>query len=132
MIVQRPMGPNARKAPLLAQIRALPAGFQTLAGRSGGALVDHFVDQTVLDSFGGTADAVEAEIDLHGCCCDASESARKSGFRRRAIAIRDGLTTSFVGDRACPSFCPGLVCQFPDNELAGNPDFESNPQGGCN
>ncbi|MEM6261564.1 MAG: RagB/SusD family nutrient uptake outer membrane protein [Bacteroidota bacterium] len=27
--------------------------------------------------------------------------------------------------------CNGLVCQIPDNELAGNPNMEPNPQGGC-
>lgn len=28
--------------------------------------------------------------------------------------------------------CPGLVYQFPDNELSGNLDIEPNPTGGCN
>lgn len=27
--------------------------------------------------------------------------------------------------------CPGLVCQFPDNELKGNPDLEPNPSAKC-
>jgi len=27
--------------------------------------------------------------------------------------------------------CPGMICQFPDNELAGNPDLSPNPEGGC-
>lgn len=27
--------------------------------------------------------------------------------------------------------CPGLVCQFPDNELKGNPDLEPNPTAKC-
>lgn len=50
----------------------------------------------------------------------------------RRISIRDNQARIFVGDRESDRFCPGLVCQFPDNELKGNPDFEANPQGSCN
>jgi tetratricopeptide (TPR) repeat protein len=34
--------------------------------------------------------------------------------------------------RGAPWDCAGMVCQFPDNELQGNPDFIPNPEGGCN
>ncbi len=28
--------------------------------------------------------------------------------------------------------CPGMVCQYPDNELSANPNLKPNPFGGCN
>ena len=46
----------------------------------------------------------------------------------KRIAIRD---TPNLLIRNAPWDCPGMVCQLPDNELKGNPEMESNPQGGC-
>jgi len=46
----------------------------------------------------------------------------------KRIAVRD---TPNLLIRNAPWDCPGMVCQLPDNELKGNPDMESNPQGGC-
>jgi len=33
--------------------------------------------------------------------------------------------------RGAPWDCPGMICQFPDNELAGNPNLTPNQEGGC-
>lgn len=49
----------------------------------------------------------------------------------KRISVRDNTARIFSGSRESDRFCPGLVCQFPDNELKGNSNFEANPQGSC-
>ena len=64
----------------------------------------------------------ERRVELMG------EGNRLHELKRQAI-IKEG---SKLQIRNADWDCPGMVCQFPDNELQGNPEIEPNPQGGCN
>lgn len=61
----------------------------------------------------------ELEMFMEGC--------RLQELKRQAVRDTPGLLI-----RGAIWNCPGMVCQLPDNELAGNPDMVPNPQGGCN
>ena len=55
------------------------------------------------------------------------EGDRFHELKRQAVLDTPDLTI-----RGAIWSCPGMVNQFPDNELNGNQDFAPNPQGGCN
>lgn len=55
------------------------------------------------------------------------EGNRFHELKRIAVLENPGLKI-----RNAPWDCGGMVCQFPDNELQGNPDITPNPEGGCN
>ncbi len=55
------------------------------------------------------------------------ENNRMHELKRQAVRDSPNMTI-----RNAPWNCAGMVCQFPDNELKGNPNMEPNPQGGCN
>ena len=63
------------------------------------------------------------------------EGNRLHDLKRIATATARGLTKLPENNlliRGAAWDCPGLVCQFPDNELSGNPGLQPNPSGGCN
>ncbi|MEZ4686904.1 MAG: RagB/SusD family nutrient uptake outer membrane protein [Bacteroidia bacterium] len=55
------------------------------------------------------------------------EGNRLHELKRQAVRGNNSLLI-----RGAPWDCNGLVCQFPDNELAGNLNMVKNPEGGCN
>ena len=56
------------------------------------------------------------------------ENNRLHDLKRQALA--DG--SNLLIRNEAPWDCPGMICQFPDNELKGNPDLVPNESGGCN
>lgn len=54
------------------------------------------------------------------------EGTRLWDLKRQATNGNSGLTI-----RGSSWDCPGLVVQFPDDEIKGNPDLILNPEGGC-
>jgi hypothetical protein len=55
------------------------------------------------------------------------EGTRLHDLKRQAT---NGNTTLTIN--GAPWDCAGMVVQLPDDETAGNPDIQLNPQGGCN
>jgi tetratricopeptide (TPR) repeat protein len=55
------------------------------------------------------------------------EGNRLHDLKRQATNGNPSLTIN-----GAPWDCPGMAVQLPDDETAGNPDIELNPQGGCN
>ena len=54
------------------------------------------------------------------------EGNRLHELKRQAVLDDEGLLI-----RNAPWNCPGMVCQIPDNELAGNINYPPNEEGGC-
>lgn len=54
------------------------------------------------------------------------EGNRLHELKRQAVLDNAGLLI-----RNAPWDCPGMVCQIPDNELAGNINYPPNEEGGC-
>lgn len=55
------------------------------------------------------------------------EGNRLHDLKRQATNGNPNLTIN-----GAPWDCPGMVVQLPDEEVAGNPDIQLNPEGGCN
>ncbi len=55
------------------------------------------------------------------------EGNRMHELKRQAVLDQPNLLI-----RGVPWDCPGMVCQIPDNELAGNISYPPNQEGGCN
>lgn len=53
------------------------------------------------------------------------------GYRLSEIK-RIGAKGENIDKRGAPWNCPGLVLQFPQEEMAANTNFPRNPEGGCN
>lgn len=72
----------------------------------------------------------ERRIELIG------EGNRLHDLKRIGAASRQGLTKLESNNlkirNIAPWDCDGMVCQYPDAELKGNPDLVPNPSGGCN
>ncbi|WP_192820600.1 RagB/SusD family nutrient uptake outer membrane protein [Rufibacter sp. LB8] len=56
----------------------------------------------------------------------ATEGVRLHDLKR--IAVRENPTLRI---RGAVWNCPGLIIQFPDDEVSANPNFQRNPEGGC-